>query len=261
MGIPADSLNNALVARAQRRQAPIDEIAGLDPRAARIAARRSARGAANGLTPSDIERIKLAEARPQAGETIWAFLSRHAARFGLMIWFDPRGRLVVSAPDYGAEPSHRLVRRFVNDASDPNNIVEGGQMMNVADRYSQCTVYGRSRGRDVTRTRFQATATDAEMPFPRPLVVHDNGATSDEECMKVAKRELSKFTANAETYDYTVDFHGGDRLFGIDTVIEVHDEVAGISKNLYCAARTFSSDRQSGPRTTLDLRPIGSIKL
>lgn len=261
MGIPAGDLTDALVNRATRRRQPIDSIVGLDARATRIAARRAARGASNGLTPSDIERVRLSAARAQAGETRWAFIARHAARFGLMIWFDPLGRLVVSSPDYGAVPSHRLVRRLVNDPSDPNNIETGGSMVNVGDRYSECKAYGRSHGRDVTRTRFQATATSSTMPFYRPLTVHDNSARSDEECLAVAKRELSKHEANAETYSYTIPFHGGDTLFAIDSIVEVYDELTGFDGTLYCAARTFTGDRGNGPKTDLDLRPIGSISL
>lgn len=261
LGVPFSSLSNGLVERAGRRRQPMDEITGLSPRAARIAADRSRRGAANGLTASDIERVRLSDARPQAGETVWAFLERHAERFGLMIWFDPRGRLVISSPDYSTEPSHRLVRRLRPDPSDPNNIESGDRTQNYGDRYSECTVYGRTHGRDATRARVSAKATDESMPFYRPLVVHDNGARTEEECLRVAKRSLAEHTQDADIGNAQVTGHGGETLFAIDSVIEVHDEVTGVFDNRYCVARTFTCSRSDGPMTDIEHRPLGCIQL
>lgn len=261
LGVPRGEVSRALIERAFDRRVPIEEIAGASANeAARARARgRAQRESAAGLTASDVQRVALAEARPQAGETVWTFLARHAERFGLGLWFDPIGRLVVSTPDYGGSPLHRIVRRLSHDPSDPNNVIEGSYEESV-DRYSEARVYGRTYGTDATRSRFVGRAFDDSVPFYRPLVIHDQGAKSEEEATRIAKRELSKYLRNARVLRYVVRGHtSGGHVYAIDSIVEVVDEALDVEGSFYVYERTFTGSREQGPRTALSLVPIGAI--
>lgn len=260
-GVPAAAVTQGLVDRAARGRTPIDEVLGATP-AAQRAARRARKGAANGLTASDIERLKLEEAMPQSGEVVWEYLERHAARFGLMMWMDAQGRLVISSPNYDEAPIFRIVRRLRSQSADPNNVLAGSESTNIRDRYSKVSVFGRTAAKDVTRSKFSFVAEDGSMPYPKELVLSDSSIRSDEEAKRAAIRALSRHGMNAHTLDYTVRGHGnGQHAFAIDATYEIHDEVFGIYDTWYCVERTFSSSRDEGTSTTLRLIPRGSLQL
>ncbi|MCB9616091.1 MAG: hypothetical protein H6721_26670 [Sandaracinus sp.] len=262
LGVPAGTFNRAQMDRATRERVPIDEVLGAPTPAAERAARRARKGAANALTASDIQRIKIAEAMPQAGEVVWEFLERHARRFGLMMWFDPEGRLVISSPNYDQPPTFRIVRRLASDPQEPNNVLAGSEQTNMRDRYSKVTVFGKTGARDASRSKFSFAATDSTLPFPKELVVHDQSVRSREEAKRAATRELYKFRANAHVLDYTLRGHGdGSHVFATDATYEIHDEVLGIYDTWYCVERTFSCSRDQGTSTTLRLLPLGALQL
>ena len=255
-GIPAASFTRAMRRRAERNAQPVDEVAGVtaDPRAR---ARRS-----NQLLASDVQRLTQKRAAPRAGETVWNFLERHAARLGLMLWADPRGRLVVSAPHYDQDPLYRFVRRWRNDADDPNTILSGSRRQSGADRFSEVTVYGRSRGNDVTRTAIRATVSDDAWPIHRSIVVHDNGLRTVEEAERRAQRELQARLAEADVLEYEMPNHGlGRYLYAIDTMAAVVDEITGVEASWYITRRTFTKDRSGGTSTRVRLVPSGAIQL
>src|SRR5207253_1426485 len=55
-------------------------------------------------TPARLEDLKLEKAKGQAGESVYAFLSRHARRFGLLIWGTADGKVVFGRPNYEQKP-------------------------------------------------------------------------------------------------------------------------------------------------------------
>lgn len=257
-GIPPEAWSRILRRRAERERRAADEVAGV-PQSDSLRARTS-----NDLLPSDIERIKIKDAKPKPGETVWAFLSRHVARFGLMLWMDPRGKLVVSSPRYDTAPIARLVRRFQNDPADPNTIISGGRTVNYADRFSRVEVYGRTRGDDVRRSAISFTEIDFDWPldYERLLIVHDDSARELAEAQRRAKRELRTRAQNADVLTYTLSDHGcAGYLYAIDSIVTVEDEVAGVSGNWYVTKRTFTKTRDDGTQTTVRLVPPGSLVL
>ena len=222
---------------------------------------------AAGLAPNDVKTIKPDEARPSPGETCWEYLDRHAKRLGVLLWMAPTGELVLGSPQYGQAPRARIVRRLRSDPSDPNNVIRGEVRESLGDRYSKVTVYGRS-GRDPAKSKIVATAIDSDWPgdFETPLVVHDRAIREQAEADRRALRELAKHKRTARTIKYDVSGHscamGRERfVFAIDTVIEVLDEVAGISGRYYCTKRTLARDRERGTTATLVLVEPGSIVL
>lgn len=254
-GIPPGAYSRILRRRAERAQRAAD---------GGNASTRSRTASSNGLAPGDVERLLVKDAKPKPGETVWAFLQRHVARFGLLLWLDPRGKLVVSAPRYNTAPIARLVRRYVNDPNDPNTILSGGGSSNAADRVSSVTVYGRTRGDDVARSAISHTETDETwgQTYPRPFILHDPSVRTVDEAQRRARRELRMRSVNARVLDYDVVDHGqGAYLYAVDSIMTVEDEVEGATGAWYCTSRTFTGSRGNGTTTKLRLVPPGSLVL
>ncbi len=257
-GVPASRYSRAAAARARAAGEPLDAHLG-------VAADSGARFA-GGITPSEIERLRVNDARPHIGEKVWEYLARHAQRLGLMMWMTADGKLVIGAPDYGQEPLYRLIRRHRSDPADPNTIIEGGANESLRNRYSHVTVYGHSSGQDEQRTRVREITIDPDWPeaarFDRPRFVRDNGARTAEAAAARGLRELMAGKAESLRLSYVLDGHGqSGALFAQGTMAFVDDEPLGIRDNFFVIGRTFRGDRDSGTTTALELIQRGSIEL
>jgi prophage tail gpP-like protein len=218
--------------------------------------------ASNGQSAVAIRTIALNEARPQAGEMIWNFILRQAKRFGLVPWFSPDGKLIISSPNYGGPVVHKLVRRIVSDPREPNNVISGVQSYQPGEMVSSVTVYGRGLGNDVARATIVGRVENPDCPFERPLVIHDLTIRDRDEAQRRAQREMMRATHGLRTLDYVVPYHGNARaLYATDTVIEVLDESIDVAGEFYVVARTFSYNREAGSTTELKLVEKGSILL
>lgn len=262
-GLAPGSASRQSLRRARRASTPLDDLLGQVPSEA--ARSRTA----NGLTPGDVQRIKVKDARPQAGETVWDFISRHAMRFGLMMWMSPNGELILNAPAYNQPPTYRIIRRFRSDPDDPNNVLSGSRSDDVSARFSSVTVYGRSRGGDVRRARIAATVVDESAPYLKPLILHDQSIRTEEEARRRANAELTKRKTQSVRLEYMLAGHGqgyidtssdATVLYAIDTIATVHDDVTGTYGDFYVVSRTFNKTR-SGTTTQLTLLPRGAIYL
>lgn len=255
-GIPPAMYSRQLRRRAEREGMPIDEAAGV------TVSDRSRRRMANGMVDGDVRRIPLTQAKPQPGETMWGFIERHAKRLGLMVWFSPDGRLVLSAPNYGQPPLYRLIRRRKENPDDPNTIASGGVVSSIADRYSAVTVYGRGGGNDATRASVVSMAIDPDVDFHRPLIVRDTSVRTGAEAERRALRELNAYKRNGKVLRYSMWHHGQGRyLYAIDTIAYVLDEVADVEGLYYVTDRTFRKSEGSGTTTELQLVPKGAIEI
>lgn len=223
---------------------------------------RARRGHASGLNGEDVEAVRLTDAKPDVGETVWDWIDRHARRFGALPWIGADGRLVVSAPNYDQEPLFTLSRFLGDDRR--NNIVSGGLEESLEAQSSVVTVYGRTGGHDATRSAHvgRAERNPSLMPLYRPMTIHDPSARSDEEALRRAQHELARQNEQAAALEYEVYGHGqGTNLYAIDTVVDVIDEEIGVEGLYWLAGRTFRGDRERGRRTTLKLLPLGSVVL
>jgi prophage tail gpP-like protein len=255
-GISRRRISQQIVRRAQREQKPVDELVGATP-SARARARSS-----SGMVPSDVERQRVSEASPRPGESVWGFLERHAERLGIMMWMSPRGDLVLGSPNYSGDSLYRFVRRFTNDATDPNNFEAGTHKLSGADRYSKVTVYGRAHGSDVTRSRIRAVVKDDTLPFERRKIDHRAECTTVELARRAAKRLSREGVAAADVADIIATDHGQGRyLYAIDTVADFVDEYSDRDERRYVVSRTFERSRDTGTHTQLRLVPLGSLTL
>lgn len=217
-----------------------------------------------GLSSLAIYQLRVKDIRPQSGETEWEFLDRHAKRNGLLMSFDPKGRLVFCALQYNQDPSYRITRRINGDRSQ-NNVLAGGRSDDLSDTYSKVIVYGRAKGSDATRSAFKGEAidtSDSKLPFEAVLQLHDNSIKTSDEAQARAEYELGKSKQGSLALSYVVAGHSANGLiYATDTVAWVDDQVAGINAPYYVTARTFQRSNQAAPTTDLKLVPIGSIVL
>jgi len=242
--------------RAQIERKPLDEATGT------TVSDRARRRSSSGLAPSDIERQRISEASPRAGETVWSFLQRHAERLHIMMWMSPRGQLILGYPDYGQDPKYRFVRRFTNDPDDPNNAAAMAAKDSGADRWSKVTVYGRAHGQDVSRARVRAVVEDTSLPFAREKVEHLQDCTTVEQATSAAKRIMREGVASAHTLTVMADDHGQGRyLYAPNTVAEIVDEYSDIDERRFITQRTFMRTRDRGTHTELELIPLNSLTL
>lgn len=96
------------------------------------------------------------------------------------------------------------------------------------------------------------------MPF-RPMFLHDDESKTQEQLNAFVKREMCLMYRKGVTAHYVVEGHGqviGDQFvaWAADTVVEVHDEPAELSEQMYVLGVHFSKQRGgSGTTTRLDL--------
>ena len=271
-GVPVQNWSRATLRAGNQSGRPYDEIAGAtDTPALERARRRSS----SGQTPSDALRQRLADAKPQGGETAWEFLERHARHFGLLLWMSPIGELIIAAPTYSQRARFRFDRRVGSSIDSETTVLAGSYKQNGADRYSEVRVYGRHRARGAQRTGLVgiARATDAQsdpswprphvLPFARRHVAHDSHATTQAELNRAARRVFAEHQQEADVYEVTAWGHGQrEYLFGIDTVAHIDDQQVGLRPgDWYVTRRTFRKNRESGTTTDLRLIPRGRIAL
>jgi prophage tail gpP-like protein len=217
-----------------------------------------------GLSSLQIYQLRVKDVRPQAGETVWEFLDRHAKRNGLLMRMDPNARLVFCGMQFNQSPSYRLTRRIEGDRS-ANNILSGGERFDTSTAYKKVIVYGRAKGKDKARSPFKGEATDTSagaVPYDKTLILHDNSIKSQADAQTRAEYELGKSKQGMRVLSYTVSGHSAsDLIYATDTIAHVEDQVCGISGPYYITSRTFSRSATAAPMTELRLVPPGSVVL
>lgn len=218
-------------------------------------------------TAAEVEDIRVQEAKPRPGESVWSFLDRHARRLGIMMWMSPDGKLMLSEPNYNTGPLYTFVRRYQNDNQQPNNISRGGRITDWESRYGSVKVIGRGGGNDAARARIKAVTIDPEFPFVKELVVHDPTIRTTADATRRGARELSGRAMDSDRLEFEVPGHGqttngrpGDFLFSVDTTARVIDEVTGANGDWYLYGRSFVRDA-AGTRTIVRLMPLGALVL
>lgn len=266
LGIPSAKLSTSILNAIDAGTLDPTSLGGVSPTAVALNASR--------ISPIQIYAMRIKDGMPQAGETVWEFLDRHAKRLGIMMRMGPNGTLTLGGLDYGQLPLYRLVRRvqqstagssFASLALSSNNILSGGERYDASTMYKEVVVYGKSKKGDGVRGRVKGTATDTSddaLKYVKTLEIHDDSITSSEECEKRAYRELAKSRQGARVLHYTVKGHGqSGTIWATNTVASVEDDVTGINGSYYVVGRTFTRAKSGETRTQLKLVPLGSIAL
>lgn len=215
--------------------------------------------------PPELETLKIDQAKPHAGETIFAYLQRHATRMGLMIWGTADGRVVFGRPNYNQQPLYDLNLRRGNRGLD-NTAKSFSRKRSIEHRASEIHVYGHSKGGDQMRSPIHAVVYDDELRrrgIYRPRTVHDNCARTQTQAEQRAKLELSRQLQSADVVNATVEGHGSNgSVWATDTCVSVScDDMGMVDEHRYVVARTFTRSRERGTETHLHVMPKNSIVL
>lgn len=205
------------------------------------------------------------QVKPQPGETIYAYLARHAQRFGLLIWGTADGKVVIGRPNYDQSPLYTLrLRQGVDGAT--NNVMSLARQTSFKHRASEYHVYGKSPSGDQFGGKAHAIVYDEEVHdhgLYRVATFHDSNVRTKEEAERKAEHEMSIRRQTGDVIHAVLEGHSeaGGICYAIDTMAAVQWDKAGINDNRYVVSRTFTRTRGEGTRTTLELVPKDSIAL
>lgn len=224
--------------------------------------------AANALSknaPPQLETLKIDQAKPRAGETVYQYLHRHATRMGLMIWGTGDGKIVFGRPNFDQQPLYSIAMRR-NQRGVDNTAKAWAYSRSYAHRASEIHVYGHSHGGDSMRSPIHAVVKDQEIidsGLYRPVTIHDNCARTVAQAEQRGRLELAKRLQSANQLTVKVQGHGADgSTWAPDTIVSLFcDDLGMVDEQRYIVARTFTRSRDHGTETTLHIVPKNSIPL
>lgn len=216
--------------------------------------------------PPELETLKVDQAVPNAGETVYQFLERHARRFALMIWGTADGRIVFGRPNYRQAPSYAFALRIGAAGASNSPIVDASRKESMKHCASEIHVFGPARGHDTFASPVHVRVADPEVEaagYYKPIVIHDAHAKDNAQATARAQMELSKRTQSSDVVQLALDGYVGNTgaLYAIDTLADCQLDPLDVHESLYVVRRTFSRSRSGGSMTTLDLIPKNSIAL
>lgn len=207
----------------------------------------------------------LKEVRAHPGEGGFAYFCRFAHRLGYHPWLMPDGSgLVISAPEYDQDPAYSFItRRGTGATSASNNILRARARSSSMGVPSHVWVRGKD-GSPGTKSKYLGFFDNSKnSPIFKPFYHHDDEAKTKEQCDAVAAYIVGRAMREALTYEVTVrgfsDPQTG-RIYNVDTVAHVEDEIAGIDGKMWVEKRRFRKTRQ-GTFTDLTLIPANSLIL
>jgi prophage tail gpP-like protein len=215
--------------------------------------------------PVDLESYKVDQALPNAGESGFSFITRHARRFGLLVWGTPDGKLVVGRPNYTQKPLYEFVLKQGNKGV-ANNVKRGSRHLSFAQRPSEIHVYGKTFGGDFSRSHVHEVVYDEEVRAAgiyAPITVHDHNARDSAQARERGAYELGKRKQTSDVVQMTMRGHCGidGAVYAIDTIGNVQFDSANVDAGMYLTKRTFTGGKASGRETTVMLVPKNSIVL
>lgn len=216
----------------------------------------------NSLNALPLYQVRIKEARPQASESIWEYIERHARRNGALLRMNTDGNLMLMGIDDGQSPTYAFNRLLKGTG---NNILSGGESYDLSTAYSECIVYGKAKQRNAASSKYKGHAKDTSDDAPthaKILTVYDAKIRNQADAQKRAEYELAKSRQGMRVLEYVMRGHGqAGTVYTPDTTASVDDEVAGIDAIQYMTGRTFEASPGTGPTTTVRLVPKGSIVL
>jgi len=214
--------------------------------------------------------------RPKPGEKVWPFLAALAKRHGYLLYAGPWENgigLVIDRPAYDAPPVGALTRQRQQGGTWRGNILDGALALNATEVPTEVTVYGRTRHVAPQDARHRAIVANdwlrsaervARTFTPRPRYLRDPRAHTPKIAAQRARHVIHRAMANFAVYEATVQgfSHGSPaRLWTINTVVTLDDELTGARGNWLVTRVDFNRSRQGGHTTRLRLVPPGSIDL
>jgi len=237
--------------------------------------------------------------KPHPHEGAFAFLSRLTQRSGLWVWPSADGQFVVLAqPDFDQEKLYDITHKR-GAAGAANNVISGHVRRDGGDQPSMIVATGAGTGGDnafgqlrvlavngftaydamgVLRPEVQQVLTTyrsapvvqtlgvfpAWQQYPqktsRIIYLHDDESHTIDQLTVFAKREMSLCQRKTLTATYVLEGHECNGMpWAIDTIVQVEDDVSNIHERMWVLSRTFTKDRSTGTRTTVELIRPGTM--
>lgn len=217
--------------------------------------------------------------RIDPGQMRWTVIEEVLRQTGWLAWSSGDGlSLIVAKPNYFQPPQYRIFHPAEKTKrGSEGNAISFGVADSTGDRYSKIVVVGSGQGDasnygDGVAARI-GTAKDneltadgdgADFTAPKRLLILED-LQSRAEATAFAKREMARRKASGHRVTVTMPGHGqsygpGARptLYAVDTMAVVQDEMTGIYGEYMIASLKFSSSRDAGETTELDLIPYGT---
>lgn len=202
--------------------------------------------------------------RPKDSEGGWQWFVRIAHRLGYHAWIMPDGSgLVVGTPDYEQAPCAKLVRKRsigLEGAGAGNNVLSSSAKFDATGLPSDVFVFGKD-SKPGDKKNFTGYAKSKNAVVFKPFYVRDDESSEQAHCDAYARLILSRAERNSQTYDVTVrgaSDPATGRVWNVDTVVEVDDEICGVSGKMWVESRTITKSR-GGTTTQLRLIPCNKL--
>lgn len=200
--------------------------------------------------------------RPKEGEGGYTFFSRIAKRLGFQAWAMPDGKgVVIASPDYEQEPSYDFTLHRIGDPT--TNILEASCDNDQTGVPSHVWVRGKTSKAGV-KTSFVGFALNPDATVFKPFYCVDDQSSEKAHCDAFARLVLSRALRHAQKYEITVRGFSDPvtgRIFNVDTIANVDDDVCGIKGRMWVFSRVLSKSRQSGSTTRMTLIPANALLL
>jgi prophage tail gpP-like protein len=207
---------------------------------------------------TDLEPIKVDQAKVQNSESIYDAADRHLRRHSLIHWDSPDGKIVVGSPNDTQEPSYFFRYRRTGD-THLNNVLSATRGQDLSGIPSTVVVHGRGGKPGRTKQPITGFAKDDDVyrNFHRPVIIVADGIRQQALAEAAARRELSARSKNKDIFSIETDglsFWNGYRNvdFAIDTVCSIDSDVVGLSGEPYFIPRvTLRRDANGGDTTSI----------
>lgn len=219
-------------------------------------------------TPN-LEKINQKEAKVQPPETIYDAADRHLRRHGLMHWDNPKGGIVVSAPNDEQDPIYYL-RSFTGAKGVENNIISSIRIIDYSETPSVVGVFGVGSRRGFSKAKVSALFKDTDVKgagFYRPIVIIAEGIKTQALADRAALRELAARSKRKDAWEIKLDglsWWDGRKIipFGVDTVADVTSNLAGGTTGAYYIYKVvYTRNASEGDTTTLSMTKRGNWRI
>jgi prophage tail gpP-like protein len=195
------------------------------------------------------------------GQTKWAVLEKVVARQGFAIWQAANGVGVIARPNYDQAAQYNV---FLHPASSEdakkNNVLSWSVTDNGREQFARYRLVGNAANTLNAfgeNSRYDETGETDGIPLDRQLISAGNGQNKAEARRELA-RDIDRRNFESLELNYTIPGHAQNgRLWQVDTIVDVDDQVTGYAGQFYCVRRRFTVDVNGGQITEISLRKKG----
>jgi prophage tail gpP-like protein len=199
------------------------------------------------------------KAKPNEGA--FEFLARNLRRFGLWMWSDAEGNIIVSSPDYDQGPCASIVHR---EGLQRVKVLHASLVESALQAPTCVMVRGKGGSKVFDKATCEGFVNDpTRSPFYVPRYVLHEQATTDAECQDFAEQEMSEALKDARVYECTLRGHTDEdtgAVYAVDTIVHVDDDILDVHEDMWVRERTFKRSASGGTTTDLKLVPKGSVR-